>query len=94
VDHAGDFVLDPCSSGLGRNPAVFAITDTSRQGHTCRMAGLPSGRLVVLLAFPGVQALDLVGPMEVFTGASSIAAGAYEVQVAAPGPGGLGLPAA
>jgi transcriptional regulator GlxA family with amidase domain len=54
------------------------------------MAGLPSGRLVVLLAFPGVQALDLVGPMEVFTGASSIAAGAYEVQVAAPGPGGLG----
>ena len=45
---------------------------------------------MVLLAFPGVQALDLVGPMEVFTGASSIASGAYEVHVAAPGPGRLG----
>jgi transcriptional regulator GlxA family with amidase domain len=45
---------------------------------------------VVLLAFPGVQALDLVGPMEVFTGASDIVAGAYEVRVAAPESGGLG----
>jgi transcriptional regulator GlxA family with amidase domain len=55
------------------------------------MTGLPCcGRLVVLVAFPGVQALDLVGPMEVFTGASSIVAGACEVQVAAPGRGGLG----
>jgi transcriptional regulator GlxA family with amidase domain len=47
------------------------------------MAGLPCRRSVVLLAFPGVQALDLAGPMEVFTGASLIVAGAYEVQVAA-----------
>ncbi len=54
------------------------------------MDGLPCGRSVVLLAFPGVQALDLVGPMEVFTGASQIVAGAYEVRVAAPGRGGLG----
>jgi transcriptional regulator GlxA family with amidase domain len=52
------------------------------------MTGSARLRPVVLLAFPGVQALDLVGPMEVFTGASTIAAGAYEVQVAAPGRGG------
>jgi putative intracellular protease/amidase len=50
------------------------------------MAGLPCGRSVVLLAFPGVQALDLVGPMEVFTGASSIVAEAYEVQASARQP--------
>jgi transcriptional regulator GlxA family with amidase domain len=54
------------------------------------MNGLPCGRSVVLLAFPGVQALDLVGPMEVFTGASRIVDGAYDVRVAAPGHGGLG----
>jgi transcriptional regulator GlxA family with amidase domain len=53
------------------------------------MAGLPSARLVVLLAFPGVQALDLVGPMEVFAGASSMVAGVYDVQVVAPDPGEL-----
>jgi transcriptional regulator GlxA family with amidase domain len=53
------------------------------------MTGLPCRRLVLLVAFPGVQALDLVGPMEVFTGASAIKVGAYEVKVAAPGPGGL-----
>jgi transcriptional regulator GlxA family with amidase domain len=53
------------------------------------MAGSPHGRSVILLAFPGMQALDLVGPMEVFSRASRIVAGAYEVQVVAPGRGGL-----
>ena len=37
-----------------------------------------------------MQALDLVGPMEVFTGAARAVPGAYEVRVAAPGDGGLG----
>ena len=36
-----------------------------------------------------MQALDLVGPMEVFAGAAQAVPGAYEVRVAAPG-GGLG----
>ena len=38
-------------------------------------------RTVVMVAFPGMQALDLVGPLEVFTGASHLVAGAYEIQV-------------
>jgi transcriptional regulator GlxA family with amidase domain len=36
-------------------------------------------RKVVILGFPGVQALDVVGPFDVFTGASALLNGAYEV---------------
>ncbi len=39
-------------------------------------------RKVVILGFPGVQALDLVGPFDVFTGASLLLNGDYEVVVA------------
>lgn len=42
-------------------------------------------RTVVIAGFPGVQALDLVGPYEVFTGASLLTEGGYEVIVAANG---------
>ena len=51
------------------------------------MAG---SRAVVLVGFPDMQALDLVGPLEVFSGAARAVPGAYEVRVAAPGGGGLG----
>lgn len=56
-------------------------------------------RTVVIAGFPGVQALDLVGPYEVFTGASVLTSGGYEVIVAARGgqsittAGGLGFSA-
>jgi transcriptional regulator GlxA family with amidase domain len=36
-------------------------------------------RKVVILGFPGVQALDVVGPFEVFAGASVMLEGAYDV---------------
>jgi transcriptional regulator GlxA family with amidase domain len=39
-------------------------------------------RSVVIVGFEGVQALDLVGPFEVFTGASLYLGGAYDVTVA------------
>jgi transcriptional regulator GlxA family with amidase domain len=41
-------------------------------------------RKVVILGFPGIQALDVVGPFEVFTGASLLLGGAYEVVIASP----------
>ena len=41
-------------------------------------------RKVVIVGFSGVQALDLVGPYEVFTGASLLTGGGYDVIVAAP----------
>jgi transcriptional regulator GlxA family with amidase domain len=42
-------------------------------------------RKVVILGFPGVQAMDLVGPFDVFTGASLLCNGAYEVVLASAG---------
>lgn len=42
-------------------------------------------RKVIIAGFPGVQALDLVGPYEVFTGASLLTQGDYHVVVASPG---------
>lgn len=41
-------------------------------------------RRVVILAFDGVQALDVTGPMEVFSAASKLTGGSYEVAVVAP----------
>jgi transcriptional regulator GlxA family with amidase domain len=41
-------------------------------------------RRVVLVAFDGLQALDLTGPAEVFSMAARIAEGAYTTEVAAP----------
>jgi transcriptional regulator GlxA family with amidase domain len=42
-------------------------------------------RKVVIVGFPGVQALDLVGPFDVFTGASLLLNGAYEVVLVSAG---------
>jgi transcriptional regulator GlxA family with amidase domain len=43
-----------------------------------------STRRVVIVAFPGVQPLDAVGPAEVFHTAARLRPGAYEVLIAAP----------
>lgn len=49
------------------------------------MATIQPPRRTVLLAFPGVQALDLVGPLEVFRGANRFARReAYAIEVVAP----------
>jgi transcriptional regulator GlxA family with amidase domain len=42
-------------------------------------------RKVVIVGFPGVQALDVVGPHDVFTTASLLTGGAYDVVVASSG---------
>lgn len=39
-------------------------------------------RKVIVVGFPGVQALDVVGPHEVFTGASLLTSGGYDVVLA------------
>ena len=41
----------------------------------------PMARSVVILGFPGVQALDLIGPHDVFTGAALLTEGGYRVSV-------------
>lgn len=42
-------------------------------------------RKVVIAGFPGVQALDVVGPYDVFTGASLLTGGGYDVAFASVG---------
>ena len=60
------------------------------------MASLPNPRRVAILVYPGVQSLDVTGPLEVFTGAdAAISAGGrreggspapgYEVCIVGPG---------
>jgi transcriptional regulator GlxA family with amidase domain len=57
-------------------------------------------RKVVIAGFPGVQALDVVGPHDVFTGAALLTGGGYDVVVASVGgrpvttPSGLAFVAA
>ncbi len=49
-------------------------------------------RSVVILGFPGVQALDLVGPHDVFTGAAMLTEGGYRVSVASRDGGPVSTP--
>jgi transcriptional regulator GlxA family with amidase domain len=48
-----------------------------------RMTAETNSRRIVLVAFPGLNTVDLAGPTEVFFGAGSIAEGAYRVEVVA-----------
>jgi transcriptional regulator GlxA family with amidase domain len=48
----------------------------------CRTIRAMPARQVVIVAYPGVQSLDVTGPLEVFHGAGRIADGSYEVAVA------------
>jgi transcriptional regulator GlxA family with amidase domain len=56
------------------------------------MASTRKPRRVVILAFPGVQPLDVIGPAEVFAGADSLTrGGAYSVEVVAKEPGPIAV---
>jgi transcriptional regulator GlxA family with amidase domain len=57
---------------------AFVIAANARGGHDVAM------RRVVILAFEGAQTLDVTGPFEVFSIASRLAEGGYEVEVVAP----------
>jgi transcriptional regulator GlxA family with amidase domain len=61
------------STPLGRNCPENVIAAIGRGAHNARV-----GRRVVFVVYPGITALDLVGPHEVFG-----AAGTYDVAVAA-----------
>lgn len=52
---------------------------------TVQDAPMPSPRRIVLLAFDGVQSLDFVGPLEVFSTAERLAPESYTVEIVAPG---------
>ncbi len=46
------------------------------------MRSMPSARRIVIVVFPEVQALDAVGPLEVFNGAGRLVENAYSVEIA------------
>jgi len=76
--------------GLGRNRPRLVIAANQGAVHNEPVAGR-----VVFVIYPGVTALDLVGPHEVFTAAAQVARftggepDAYRVEVAAAEPGPL-----
>ncbi|NLD76487.1 MAG: helix-turn-helix domain-containing protein [Acidimicrobiales bacterium] len=81
-------------STVGRNHQENVIAATSRPGHddgvsTDSAPSLdPPLRRIVLVAFDGMQLLDLAGPLEVFDAANRLGANpAYDVVVATRGGG-------
>ena len=59
------------------------------------MATTAKPRRIVILAFPGVQPLDVIGPAEVFAGADAISGGgSYRVEVVAKSPDPIAVPSA
>jgi transcriptional regulator GlxA family with amidase domain len=58
-----------------------------------RRMGVGEARKVVVVAYPGLQPLDVVGPAEVFTAADAISGGrAYTVEVVASQPSPISAP--
>jgi Transcriptional regulator containing an amidase domain and an AraC-type DNA-binding HTH domain len=56
------------------------------------VASTSASRRIVILAFPGVQPLDVIGPAEVFAGADVLeGGGAYNVEVVAKDPGAISV---
>ena len=54
-----------------RNSGLIVIDDIIQGRHPLDMSILdPATRHIVMVAFPGVQLLDVVGPLEVFAAAS------------------------
>ena len=54
-----------------------SLTPSVRAGQTRRVGT----RRIVIITYPGVQGLDLVGPLEVFIGAAQVLQNAYRVEV-------------
>jgi transcriptional regulator GlxA family with amidase domain len=86
-----------------RSHLAGIVNEWSLLPRVCRrtmgaMSPSSSGRRVVIVAYQDVQALDLTGPLAVFSSANEFGAGpAYETEVVAPGGGtirtssGLGI---
>jgi transcriptional regulator GlxA family with amidase domain len=71
----------PTGSDGGRNRPGVVLAATPESGDHGRMTRATGPRRIVLLAFDRFQALDLVGPAEVFSMASRLEDGAYATEV-------------
>ena len=66
-------VARPPEHGRKRWQQVLAAIRAKRH-HGCEMSPLNSPREVVIVAYAGVQSLDVAGPLEVFSGAAQLVA--------------------
>ena len=69
---------DSARAGGGRNRPAFVLAAKPRRRHD---GAMDEPRRVVIVAFPGVQPLDVIGPAEVFSTAATLEPGAYSVEV-------------
>src|SRR5215207_5120577 len=85
ASHSGTFCVEPLSKRPvpGRNCPVCGLAAKGRGGDDGVM------RRVVIVAFPGVQTLDVTGPAEVLRAATKIHPPGYEVTLVAPEEGPL-----
>ncbi len=58
----------------GRNSWKYVLADKRRMGHDQAMGKRSTTKDIVIVAYPGVQSLDVTGPMEVFVGAHQLIA--------------------
>src|SRR5207248_715067 len=70
---------------LGRNRPVLVLAANAQIADDAFM----QPRKVVIVAFPGVQPLDVAGPAEAFAAAAQLVADSYDVQVVARSPNAL-----
>src|SRR5204863_9595235 len=103
--HARQSARNCSSAALNERSMGRRIVASPANGRNCpylviaaKGAGPQNGRMsrrVVFVTYPGITALDLVGPHEVFTAAAEVArrtgraSDAYRVEVASATPGPL-----
>jgi transcriptional regulator GlxA family with amidase domain len=63
--------------------AIEAVAESKPMDGGSGMAGVGTRRSVCMLAYEGIEMLDVIGPLEAFATASSLAGGAYVVEIAA-----------
>lgn len=82
----------PRSTSPVRLVATSRATDVSDGGQVAALVPTSRPRKIVVLTFPGVQMLDVTGPVEVFSIANRLAESApprYDVQIVAPSAGAV-----
>src|ERR1035441_1659653 len=59
----------------GRNSGKSVLADRASLGDDRGMGNTRTPRQIAILAYPGVQSLDVTGPLEVFAGAQQLIEG-------------------
>ena len=86
--------MRPGTREYGRKGGKLVLADSGEVGHDRPMSSRPRNRTVAIVVYPGIQSLDVTGPLEVFAGAARLVEEAgrpepgYHLRILSPG----GLP--